>query len=68
MEKVHIQIKSGTGLPKCDNPEILSVICCYKLSCPVHEMGSHVGDFKSPAHNCSVHGLGTKSVLLLPIS
>ena len=38
------------------------------LPCPVHEMGSHAGDFKTPAQNCSVHELGTQSVLLLPIS
>ena len=38
------------------------------LSCPVHEMGSHAGNFKTPAQNCSVHELGTQSVLLLPIS
>ena len=30
MDKIHIQLKSGIGLPKSDNPEILSVIdiCC----------------------------------------
>ena len=34
MDKIHIQIKSGIGLSKSDNPEILSVkvtkqdICC----------------------------------------
>ena len=38
------------------------------LSCPVHEMGNHAGDFKTPAQNCSVHELGTQSVLLFPIS
>ena len=26
MDKIHIQIKSGIGIPKSDNPEILSVI------------------------------------------
>ena len=67
----YIQIKSGIGLPKSDNPEILSVIVTRQDICclaPVHEMGSHAGDFKTPAQNCSVHELGTQSVLLLPIS
>ena len=40
----------------------------YMLSCPVHEMSSHAEDFKTPAQNCSIHELGTQSVLLLPIS
>ena len=28
------------------------------LTCPVHEMGSYAGDFKTPAQNCSVHETG----------
>ena len=28
-----IQIKSGIGLPKCDNPEILSVIVTFQNLC-----------------------------------
>ena len=71
MDKIHIQIKSGIGLPKSDNPGVLvrnSDKARYMLSCPVHEMGSHAGDFKTPAQNCSVHELGTQSVFLLLIS
>ena len=33
MDKIHIQIKSGIGLPKSDNPEILSVIVTRQDIC-----------------------------------
>ena len=71
MDKIHIQIKPGIGLPKSDNPEILSVIVTKQdICCPAHFMKWPVMQeiLKLLHRIAQFMNWALKSVLLLPIS
>ena len=47
---------------------LLFIFCIFLIiffSCSVHEMGSHSGDFKTPAQNSLVHELGAQECLAI---
>ena len=71
MDKIHIQIKSGIGLPKSDNPGILSVIVTRQdIFCLAQFMKWAVMQeiLKLPHRIAQFMNWALKSVLLLPIS